>query len=148
MASVPELLSFQYNAELTEPPPFAALICAGFCLQIQLRDIPGFVETRHQLLIQKPTNRNNWITFAVAHHLDKNYDLAVQVSLKTQAGTDNMSRAGCYIPHRHLYPAASVSCWTAVCFTSCTPSTLTTQMCCTMLQLLSIDFVSTGAGCI
>lgn len=48
-------------------------------LQIQLRDVTGFVETRHQLLILKPANRNHWISFAVAHHLDKNYELAVQV---------------------------------------------------------------------
>ena len=47
--------------------------------QIQLRDLSGFVETRHQLLLLKPGNRNHWINFAVAHHLNKNYDLAVQV---------------------------------------------------------------------
>ena len=55
-------------------------------MQIQLRDIPGFVETRHQLLILKPNNRNHWITFAVAHHLDKNYELAVQVSMDDITG--------------------------------------------------------------
>ncbi len=49
-------------------------------VQIQLRDIPGFVETRHQLLILKPANRNHWICFAVAHHLNKNHELAVNVS--------------------------------------------------------------------
>ena len=37
------------------------------------------METRHQILLLKPGNRNHWINFAVAHHLDKNYDLAVQV---------------------------------------------------------------------
>lgn len=46
--------------------------------QIQLRDISGFVESRHQILLLKPGNRNHWINFAVAHHLNKNYDLAVQ----------------------------------------------------------------------
>jgi hypothetical protein len=44
-----------------------------------MRDTKGFVETRQKLLAQKPNNSNNWITFAVAHHLDKNYDVAVQV---------------------------------------------------------------------
>lgn len=39
------------------------------------------METRHQLLILKPANRANWISFAVAHHLDKNYELAVQVRI-------------------------------------------------------------------
>lgn len=48
-------------------------------LQIQLRDIPGFVDTRQQLLDLRPGNRNNWISFAVAHHLNKSHELAVQV---------------------------------------------------------------------
>ena len=37
------------------------------------------MESRHQILLLKPGNRNHWINFAVAHHLNKNYDLAVQV---------------------------------------------------------------------
>jgi hypothetical protein len=44
-----------------------------------MRDIPGFVETRHKLLAQKPSARANWIAFAVGHHLDGNHDLAVQI---------------------------------------------------------------------
>lgn len=52
------------------PPPRA---------QIQMRDVPGFVDTRHKLLIQKPANRANWIAFAVGHHLDGNHDLAAQI---------------------------------------------------------------------
>jgi len=47
--------------------------------QIQMRDIPGFVDTRYQLLQLKPNNRNHWISFAVGHHLDNNYEVAVQV---------------------------------------------------------------------
>jgi peptide alpha-N-acetyltransferase len=48
-------------------------------LQIQTRDLPGFVETRNQLLVLKPGQRTNWISFAVAHHANKSYDVAVQV---------------------------------------------------------------------
>ncbi|KAI8463620.1 MAG: N-terminal acetyltransferase A, auxiliary subunit [Monoraphidium minutum] len=48
-------------------------------LQIQMRDIPGFVETRHKLLQQKPSARANWIAFAVGHHLDGNHELAAQI---------------------------------------------------------------------
>ena len=47
--------------------------------QIQLRDLPGFAEARHQLLQLRPGNRANWINFAVAHHLNGNHELAVQV---------------------------------------------------------------------
>lgn len=48
-------------------------------MQIQRRDIPGFVETKQQLLDLRPGNRNNWISFAVAHHLNDSHELAVQV---------------------------------------------------------------------
>ena len=44
-----------------------------------MRDLPGFVETRHQLLTLKSSNRNNWISFAVAHHVSGNHAMAVQV---------------------------------------------------------------------
>ncbi len=50
--------------------------------QIQLRDLPGFAEARHQLLQLRPGNRANWINFAVAHHLNGNHELAVQVQQK------------------------------------------------------------------
>ncbi len=45
-----------------------------------MRDIPGFVDTRYQLLQLKASNRNHWISFAVAHHLDNNFEVAIQVS--------------------------------------------------------------------
>ncbi len=48
-------------------------------LQVQMRDMAGFVETRYSLLQLKPANRAHWIAFAVAHHLEKNYEVAVQV---------------------------------------------------------------------
>jgi peptide alpha-N-acetyltransferase len=35
-----------------------------------MRDLAGFVETRRQLLTLKPSHRNNWIGFAVAHHMN------------------------------------------------------------------------------
>lgn len=55
------------------------LALTGMHLQIQMRDIPGFVETRYRLLQLRPNNRNNWVTWAVAHHLDGNHDMAVQI---------------------------------------------------------------------
>lgn len=35
-----------------------------------MRELLGFVETRRQLLTLKPSHRNNWIGFAVAHHIN------------------------------------------------------------------------------
>ena len=48
-------------------------------LQVQMRDLPGFVQTRQQLLTLKPTNRNNWFSFALAAHLQKRYGQAVSI---------------------------------------------------------------------
>ena len=66
--------------------PFGELACAArvltgilACAQIQMRDLPGFMETRQMLLKIKPGNRTNWISFAIAHHLNGSHDLAVQM---------------------------------------------------------------------
>eukprot|EP00890_Picochlorum_soloecismus_P005872 jgi/Picsp_1/6286/NSC_03636-R1_tetratricopeptide repeat-containing protein len=48
-------------------------------LQIQIRDLGGFLETRQRLLELKPTNRQTWILLALAHHLLGNYELAATV---------------------------------------------------------------------
>lgn len=48
-------------------------------LQIQLRDLPGFLETRQAMLEARSTNRQNWLAFAVAHHLNGHYDVAAAV---------------------------------------------------------------------
>ena len=44
-----------------------------------MRDLPGNVESRQQLLNVKPTARANWTSLAVAHHLSGNVDTAIQV---------------------------------------------------------------------
>ncbi|KAJ1688374.1 hypothetical protein LUZ63_019764 [Rhynchospora breviuscula] len=55
-------------------------------LQAQMRDFPGFVDTRQQLLSLKPNHRMNWIGFAVAHHLNSNVTKAIDV-LEAYEGT-------------------------------------------------------------
>uniref|UniRef100_A0A7S1TFR3 Uncharacterized protein n=1 Tax=Compsopogon caeruleus TaxID=31354 RepID=A0A7S1TFR3_9RHOD len=47
-------------------------------LEIQIRDYEGYRATRLQLLKLKPT-QNNWIGFAVAHHLAKDHEAALAV---------------------------------------------------------------------
>ena len=44
-----------------------------------MRDIPGFVDTRQQLLQLKPNTNAQWLGFAIAHHLNGNHALAVQI---------------------------------------------------------------------
>jgi len=48
-------------------------------LQVQMRDLEGFVQTRRHLLQLKATNRNNWFTFAVATHLTGRVDGALGI---------------------------------------------------------------------
>ncbi|GFH18774.1 TPR_REGION domain-containing protein, partial [Haematococcus lacustris] len=46
---------------------------------VQIRDLEGFVATRNTLLVLKPNHKNHWIAFALAHHANKNYSVAVEV---------------------------------------------------------------------
>ena len=48
-------------------------------LQIQMRDLAGFVVTRNSILNLKPTAQTNWLSFAVSKQLQNNYDGALQV---------------------------------------------------------------------
>lgn len=53
--------------------------CCSAGPQIQMRDMPGFLETRQTLLELKSNNKHNWISFALAHHLNGHYEVAVKV---------------------------------------------------------------------
>ena len=44
-----------------------------------MRDIPGYVDTRQQLLQLKSNVKGHWLGFAIAHHLNGNHALAVQI---------------------------------------------------------------------
>lgn len=48
-------------------------------LQVHIRDFPGLLETRHQLLMSKPGLRINWAGLAVANHLSGDTGTAVRV---------------------------------------------------------------------
>mmetsp|Transcript_28646 Transcript_28646/g.46406 ORF Transcript_28646/g.46406 Transcript_28646/m.46406 type:complete len:923 (-) Transcript_28646:67-2835(-) len=55
-------------------------------LQIQMRDVRGFIETKRTLLTLKPNNRNHWIGFVVAQHMGGFFRRAVDV-LNAYQGT-------------------------------------------------------------
>lgn len=55
-------------------------------LQVQMRDLPGFIETRTTMLNGKPGNRQNWLCLAVAHHLAGHCEVAAGV-LESYEGT-------------------------------------------------------------
>jgi len=46
-------------------------------LQIQSRDLKGYIETRKQLLALASQQRSNWIGFSLAHHMSGNYRIAL-----------------------------------------------------------------------
>jgi peptide alpha-N-acetyltransferase len=48
-------------------------------LQIHMRDIEGFMETRRQLLTLKPAQRAHWTAFALGAHLANDYQKALQI---------------------------------------------------------------------
>ncbi|KAM8977502.1 LOW QUALITY PROTEIN: N-alpha-acetyltransferase 16, NatA auxiliary subunit [Pelodytes ibericus] len=48
-------------------------------LQIQMRDLEGYRETRYRLLQLRPTQRASWIGYAIAYHLLKGYEMALKL---------------------------------------------------------------------
>ena len=48
-------------------------------LQIQMRDLDGYKDTRYQLLVLKPAQRASWIGYAMSFHLLKDYEMALKV---------------------------------------------------------------------
>jgi N-alpha-acetyltransferase 15/16, NatA auxiliary subunit len=54
-------------------------------LQIHIRDLDGFVETRRKLLQSKPTQKANWMAFAVGEHMRGNVCAASSRGLIVEA---------------------------------------------------------------
>ncbi|XP_071786525.1 N-alpha-acetyltransferase 15, NatA auxiliary subunit-like [Asterias amurensis] len=48
-------------------------------LQIQMRDLEGYRDTRYQLLLLRPAQRASWIGYAMAYHLLKEFDMALKI---------------------------------------------------------------------
>jgi N-alpha-acetyltransferase 15/16, NatA auxiliary subunit len=48
-------------------------------LQIQLRDLEGFRDTRYRLAVLRPSQRSHWLAYAVALHLQGELPLAIRV---------------------------------------------------------------------
>ncbi|XP_074650017.1 N-alpha-acetyltransferase 15, NatA auxiliary subunit-like [Tubulanus polymorphus] len=48
-------------------------------LQIQMRDLEGYRDTRYQLLVLRPGQRASWIGYAMSYHLLKQFDMAWKI---------------------------------------------------------------------
>jgi N-alpha-acetyltransferase 15/16, NatA auxiliary subunit len=68
-----------YRNALRLDPDNLQILRDLYLLQVQMRDLKGFAETRRTMLTLKPNNRNNWIGFAIAHHLVGNYQMAIDI---------------------------------------------------------------------
>ncbi|CAI5716583.1 unnamed protein product [Peronospora effusa] len=74
-----------------------------YLLQVQMRDLKGFAETRRTMLTLKPNNRNNWIGFAIAHHLVGNYQMAIDIIEKYFSTLDGETAANYEDSEIYLY---------------------------------------------
>ncbi|XP_019854443.1 PREDICTED: N-alpha-acetyltransferase 15, NatA auxiliary subunit [Amphimedon queenslandica] len=57
-------------------------------LQVQMRDMDGFCDTRYQLLKVRPAQRSSWVGYALAYHMNNDFEMALKVMgeyRKTQA---------------------------------------------------------------
>ena len=68
-----------YRGALRHDPENMKILRDLSMLQVQMRDLSGFLQTRQQLLALKPTNKVNWFTFAVAQHLLGRHEQAASV---------------------------------------------------------------------
>jgi len=48
-------------------------------LQIQIRDLKGYAETRKTMLAKTSTQRSNWVGFSLAQHMCGNYNVALLI---------------------------------------------------------------------
>ncbi|RLN73598.1 hypothetical protein BBJ28_00026180, partial [Nothophytophthora sp. Chile5] len=74
-----------------------------YLLQVQMRDLKGFAETRRTMLTLKPNNRNNWIGFAIAHHLVGNFQMAIDIIEKYFSTLDGEREANYEDGEIYLY---------------------------------------------
>lgn len=68
-----------YRSALRVDPENSQILRDLSLLQVQMRDLSGFVTTRQKLLQLKPTTRNNWISLALSQHLNGRYDKAAGI---------------------------------------------------------------------
>lgn len=81
-----------YRNALRQDPENLQILRDLYLLQVQMRDLKGFAETRRTMLTLKPNNRNNWIGFAIAHHLVGNFSMAIDI-IDKYFGTLDATRA-------------------------------------------------------
>merc|ERR1719201_170243 len=69
-----------YKQALKRSPDNMQILRDITVLQMQTRDIAGCVSSRNKLLQNKSNNKQNWLGFAVAKHLNKEHATALEVA--------------------------------------------------------------------
>lgn len=80
-------------------------------LQIHIRDLEGYKDTRYQLLQLRPTQRASWIGYAMAYHLLANYEIAnniLEEFCKTQPKTVDYEQSELLLYQNMLYKEAGL----------------------------------------
>ena len=80
-------------------------------LQIQIRDLEGYRDTRYQLLQLRPTQRVSWIGYAMSYHLLKDYEIAnsiLEEFIKTQPKTIDFEQSELLLYQNMVYREAQL----------------------------------------
>ena len=72
-------------------------------LQVQMRDLKGFLETRRQLVTLKPNNRNNWLGYVVANQMMDLHTKATQVLGAYESTQDSTEEQDYEVLHIAFY---------------------------------------------
>ncbi|OQR95665.1 N-terminal acetyltransferase A complex subunit nat1 [Thraustotheca clavata] len=92
-----------YRQALRIDPDNAQILRDLYLLQVQMRDLKGYCETRRMFLQLKPNNRNNWIGLAIAHHLNGTLQTAIDILDKYNATLDTSREANYDDSEMYLY---------------------------------------------
>ena len=84
-----------YRNALRIDPDNAQILRDLYLMEIQTRDLKGFVETRRKMLAMKPNVRLNWLGYAISHHVNGNVQLALDI-LNQYMETLEKGRKGSY----------------------------------------------------
>jgi len=89
-----------YKQALKIDPGNMLILRDSSLLQVQMRDLEGFCETRRRILVEKPNQKSHWMAFAVAHHLAGRpamaFDLLSQFQKTLEDGSASAGRTKDY----------------------------------------------------
>lgn len=61
-------------------------------LQLHRRYVEGFQETRRQILLNKPSNKGNWIAYAIGNHLAGHLKKAIDILNRFESSLPEVRR--------------------------------------------------------